>query len=391
MTLSALPLADIAAEAKEWRRDIHANPELLFDLPRTASLVAENLKAFGCDEVATGVATSGVVGVVRGRGGAGKTIALRCDMDALPIHEQTNLPYASKRPGFMHACGHDGHTAILLGAAKALTASRAFSGTVVLVFQPAEEGGAGSRVMLEEGLLERFGIEEVYGMHNLPGLDVGSFSIRPGALMAAADRFVVTVDGKGGHAAFPHLCVDPVLISSEITVAAQSIASRLVDPLDSAVLSITYFETGGENALNVIPATARFGGTLRTLSPRTRKDAEQRFRDIVEKTAAMHGARATVDWRPGYPVTINDPEKTKVASAAAARIATDGTIGECPPMMGAEDFSFMLEKRPGAMIWLGNGPSADLHNPGYDFNDDAILPGISYWLSLVAQEMKPAA
>lgn len=378
----------IADEAKIWRRDIHQHPEILFDLPRTSALVAEKLREFGCDEVVTGIATSGVVAVISGKRGAGKTIALRCDMDALPMSEQTNLPYASKVPNMMHACGHDGHTAILLGAAKRFAADRDFAGKIVLVFQPAEEGGGGGRVMLEEGLLERFGIEEVYGMHNQPGLDVGSFAIRSGPMMAAGDRFVITMTGLGGHAATPHLARDPVLAASHLVVALQSIASRFIDPLDSVVVSITFINGGDRKALNVIPPAVEVGGTIRTMLPATRRAVEQRFRDVVKATAALYAAEAVIDWRPGYPVTVNDIEKTSVAIAAAESIVgAERVDGNWPMTMGSEDFSYMLEKRPGALIWLGNGDSADLHNPAYNFNDDAIAYGIDYWAAVVAQRL----
>ncbi len=378
----------IADEAKTWRRDIHQHPEILFDLPRTSAKVAEKLREFGCDEVVTGIATSGVVAVISGNKGAGKTIAFRCDMDALPMSEQTNLPYASKVPNMMHACGHDGHTAILLGAAKRFATERDFAGRIVLVFQPAEEGGGGGRVMLEEGLLERFGIEEVYGMHNQPGLDVGSFAIRSGPMMAAGDRFVITMTGLGGHAATPHLARDPVLAASHLVVALQSIASRFIDPLDSVVVSITFISGGDRKALNVIPPSVEIGGTIRTMLPATRRAVEQRFRDVVKATAALYEAEAEIDWRPGYPVTVNDIEKTSVAIAAAESVVgAERVDGNWPMTMGSEDFSYMLEKRPGAMIWLGNGDSADLHNPAYNFNDDAIAYGIDYWAAVVAQRL----
>ncbi|MFS8112317.1 M20 family metallopeptidase [Rhizobium jaguaris] len=378
----------IANEAKNWRREIHQYPELLFDLPRTSAMVAEKLKAFGCNEVVTGIAKSGVVAVIAGNQGSGKTIALRCDMDALPMSEQTNLPYASKVANMMHACGHDGHTAILLGAAKRFTADRDFAGKIVLIFQPAEEGGGGGRVMLEEGLLDRFGIDEVYGMHNQPGLAVGSFAIRSGPMMAAGDRFVITINGRGGHAASPHLARDPVLVASHVIVALQSIASRFTDPFDPVVVSVTFISGGDRKALNVIPPAVEIGGTIRTMLPATRKAVEQRFRDVVLGTAKLYDAQAEIDWRPGYPVTVNNAEKTSVAIAAARSIVgADRVDGNWPMTMGSEDFSYMLEKRPGAIIWLGNGDSADLHNPAYDFNDNAIAYGIDYWAALVSQQL----
>jgi amidohydrolase len=378
----------IAEEAISWRRRIHQYPELLFDLPKTSALVAEKLMEFGCDEVVTGIAKSGVVAVIKGDRGDGRTIGLRADMDALPMSEQTNLPHASKVENMMHACGHDGHTAMLLGAAKHLSATRDFAGTVVLVFQPAEEGGAGGRVMIEEGVLERFGIDEVFGMHNEPGLDVGSFAIRPGAIMAAGDRFVVTLRGRGGHAASPHLTPDPVVAGAHLVTALQSIASRYTDPFDPVVVSVTYFNAGRPNALNVIPASIEIGGTIRTVEAKTRKAVEARFRDIIATTAKLFETEAEIDWRPGYPVTVNDPRMTVAAISAASSIAGEEQVDDnWPCTMGSEDFSYMLEKRPGAFIWIGNGDSADLHHPAYDFNDGAIVHGIRYWTELVSQRL----
>jgi hippurate hydrolase len=386
--MSVQTIETIAEEAGRWRRHLHQNPELLFDLPATSAFVADKLRSFGCDEVVTGIATSGVVAVVKGKLGAGRAIGLRADMDALPIAEQTNLAHASKNPGKMHACGHDGHTAMLLGAARHLASTRDFAGTAVLIFQPAEEGGAGGRVMLEEGLLERFGIEEVFGMHNEPGLPVGSFAIRPGPMLAAADRFVVKLNGKGSHAASPHESRDPVLTAAHLVTALQSIASRNVDPFDPVVVSVTYLAGGSEAALNVIPEQAVVGGTIRTINPQTRKAVEQRFKDIVANTARLFEAQAEIDWRPGYPVTVNDPEMTKAAISVASDVAgADKVNGNCQCTMGAEDFSYMLEKRPGAIIWLGNGDSAGLHNPAYDFNDGAIVHGINYWTTLVSERL----
>ncbi len=320
MTFSVPSLDALADEAKGWRRTIHQHPELLFDLPKTAALVTEKLTEFGCDEVVTGIAKTGVVAVINGSRGPGRTIALRSDMDALPMAEQTNLPYASKVENMMHACGHDGHTAMLLATAKQLAESRDFAGKVVLIFQPAEEGGAGARVMIEEGVLERFGIEEVYGMHNQPGLDIGSFAIRGGPMMAGGDRFVITINGKGGHAAYPHLSHDPVVAGAQMIVALQAIASRFTNPFDPVVVSITYLEGGNAGALNVIPAAIRLGGTIRTMNTETRKMVEERFREVVSSTAKSFGSEAVIDWRPGYPVTVNDPVKTKLAAKAAAAL-----------------------------------------------------------------------
>ncbi len=381
-------LEAVANEAKAWRQHIHQHPELLFDLPQTAALVADKLKEFGCDEVVSGIAKSGVVAVIKGANGPGKTLGLRCDMDALPMSEQTNLPYASKIPNMMHACGHDGHTAMLLATAKCLASQRDFAGTVVLIFQPAEEGGGGARVMIEEGLFERFGIDEVYGMHNEPGLAVGSFATRSGPFMAGGDRFIVTIDGKGGHAASPHLSHDPIVVAAHMITALQSVASRFTDPFDPVVLSTTFIEGGNDRALNVIPASAKIGGTIRTMRPDVREAVERRFREIVTTSAKLFEAEAQIDWRPGYPVVVNDPEKTKVAIAVATDVAGNSAVNtNYAQSMGSEDFAYMLQQRPGAIVLVGNGDSANLHHPAYNFNDDAIIHGVKYWLSLVDRQL----
>jgi hippurate hydrolase len=276
--------------------------------------------------------------------------------------------------------------AMLLGAAKHLAATRNFNGTAVLIFQPAEEGGGGGRVMLEEGLLERFGIQEVYAMHNRPDLPIGHFATRGGALLASADRFVVEIEGNGGHAAKPHTTIDPVLVAAQMTVALQSIVSRSVDPLESAVLSVTMIKGG--TAMNAIASTAEIAGTIRSLKPSVRSLVEARFRTIVDCCARMQGAQAKIDWRPGYPVTINDEEKAALAHSIACDVASPGAVTDLvPPQMGAEDFSYMLEKRPGALVWIGNGASAGLHHPDYDFNDEALPYGISFWVALAEQRM----
>ncbi|MDF2972078.1 MAG: amidohydrolase [Microvirga sp.] len=380
-------VADLADEITAWRRDFHENPELLFDVHRTAGIVAEKLKSFGCDEVVTGLGRTGVVGVIRGRtNNSGRVIGLRADMDALPIEEATNVPHASKVPGKMHACGHDGHTAMLMGAAKYLAETRNFDGTAVVIFQPAEEGGGGGNEMVKDGLMERFGVQEVYGMHNMPGIPVGQFAIRPGAMMAAADRFTITIEGKGGHAARPHDCIDPVVISAHVITALQTIASRNADPLESVVVSVCTVKAG--EAFNVIPQTAMLLGTVRTLSPEVRDLAETRIRAIVENVCAAFGAKAEVEYDRGYPVTMNDPDKTEfmagVARAVGGENAVDTTV---PPLMGAEDFSYMLEQRPGAYIFLGNGDTAGVHHPAYDFNDEASPYGVSLWAKIVETGM----
>jgi amidohydrolase len=377
---------DIATDAKTWRRDIHAHPELLYDVDRTAKLVEEKLRGFGCDNVEVAIGRTGVVGVIKGRGAGGRVMGLRADMDALPIHEQTNLPYRSQVEGKMHACGHDGHTAMLLGAARYLATTRNFAGTAVVIFQPAEEGGAGAKAMIDDGLMERFGIETVYGMHNMPSLPVGAFALRKGPLMAAADQFKITIEGKGGHAAFPQGCQDPVLAGAAIVMALQGIVSRNVDPLDSCVISATRFDAG--TAFNIIPQTAEIWGTVRTLLPATRDLAEKRMREVVAGVALAQGVTAELDFQRNYPSTRNHPEPTDFATAVARRGAGAGkVVGDMAPVMGAEDFSFMLESRPGAFIFIGNGDSAGLHNAAYDFNDDAIPHGMSYWAELVESAM----
>jgi len=376
-------IADQHREITEWRRDFHAHPELLFDVHRTASSVADKLKAFGCDEVVTGIGRTGVVGVIRGwKGKSDKTIGLRADMDALPIEEATDLPYKSTVPGKMHACGHDGHIAMLLGAARYLAETRNFAGTAVIIFQPAEEGGAGGKAMVQDGLMERFGINEIYGMHNYPGMPVGEFGLRPGAIMAAADYVQIDIEGKGAHAARPHLGIDTVLVGAQIINALQSIVSRNVDPLEAAVVSICMFHAGSTD--NVIPQTAQLRGTARSLIPEVQELLEKRVPEIAETTAKLYGAKATVKYRRGYPVLKNHAVQADFAASVAAQIAgADKVDTSLAPVMGAEDFSFMLNARPGAFIFVGNGDSAGLHHPAYNFNDEVIPIGTSYWAKLV--------
>ena len=380
-------IAEFHKDVTEWRRDIHAHPELLFDVHRTAALVAEKLKEFGVDEIVTGIGRTGVVGVIRGRKSeSGKTIGLRADMDALPIKEIVDRPYKSKNEGLMHACGHDGHTAMLLGAARYLAETRNFDGTAVVIFQPAEEGGGGGREMVEEGMMERFGVTEVYGMHNTPGLPVGTFAIRPGSMMAAADMFYIDIEGLGGHAARPHRCIDSAFVGANMMMALNSIVSRSVDPIQSAVVSVTTFHAG--DAHNVIPQTARLTGTVRTLSSQTRDHIEKRMHEVVEHTAAAFGAKATLDYQRHYPVLSNHPEQTTFAAAVASEISGKENVDvNTPPSMGGEDFSFMLQARPGAMIRLGQGNTRDLHHPEYDFNDEIIPIGCSFWVRLVETAM----
>src|SRR5664280_937309 len=378
-------VADLQPDIQAWRRDIHQHPELLYDVHRTAAFVAERLREFGCDEVATGLGRTGVVGVIKGRkpanGGGVKVIGLRADMDALPIEEETGVPYASKTPGKMHACGHDGHTAMLLGAARYLAETRNFAGDAVVIFQPAEEGGAGAAAMIKDGLMERFAIDQVYGMHNGPGIPVGSFAIRSGPIMAATDAIDIRIEGHGGHAARPHKCIDSVLVGAQLITALQSIVSRSVDPLDSAVVSMCEFHAG--NARNVIPQTAELRGTVRTLTAEVRELVEKRVREVVAGVAQMTGAKIDLVYDRGYPVTVNHASQTDVATQVAKEIAGDANVHDMPPLMGAEDFAYMLESRPGAFIFCGNGNSAGLHHPAYNFNDDAIVYGTSYWIKLV--------
>jgi amidohydrolase len=376
-------VADLAAEITEWRHDLHAHPELQYDVNRTAGIVADKLKAFGCDEVVPGLGRTGVVGVIHGRKGkSDKVIGLRADMDALPIEEETGLPYKSTVPGKMHACGHDGHTAMLLGAARYLAETRNFAGTAVVIFQPAEEGGAGGKAMVQDGLMTRFKINEVYGMHNYPGMPVGQFGIRAGAMMAATDFVSIDIEGVGGHAARPHLGVDTILVGAQIINAIQSIVSRNVDPLKSGVVSICMFHAG--NTENVIPQTAQLRGTARSLAEDVRVLLEKRLHQVVEGTAAAYGAKANLTYVRNYPVLVNHERETDFAASVAKQIAGETQVDTAlPPMMGGEDFSFMLNERPGAFIWVGNGDSAGLHHPAYNFNDDVIPLGTSYWVKLI--------
>jgi hippurate hydrolase len=374
-------VADLHNEIKEWRRDFHAHPELRYDVHRTAGSVAEKLKSFGCDEVVPGIGRTGVVGVIRGRKSGSKVIGLRADMDALPLEEETGLPYKSTVPGKMHACGHDGHTAMLLGAAKYLAETRNFAGTAVVIFQPAEEGGAGALAMVKDGLISRFGIQEVYGMHNYPGLPIGQFAIRPGAMMAAADHLQIEIEGKGGHAARPHLSIDTILVGAQMINQLQSIVARNVDPLEAAVVSVCMFQAGHTD--NVIPQHAVLRGTARSLTPEVRELLHLRIGEVVEGTARLYGATAKVTYTNGYPVVVNHERQTAFAADVAREIAGKDKVDiDVPPVMGAEDFAFMLAERPGAFIFVGNGDSAGLHHPAYDFNDETIPVGTSYWVRL---------
>jgi len=381
-------IAEFHDEITAWRRDFHQHPEVLFEVQRTAGIVAEKLKSFGVDEVVTGLGRTGVVAVINGRTNtSGKTIGLRADMDALTVTEKTGAAYASTVDGKMHACGHDGHTAMLLGAAKYLAETRNFDGRVALIFQPAEEGGGGGKVMLDDGLIEKFDIAEFYGMHNWPGMPVGHFGIRHGGIMAATDRFYITITGQGGHAARPQQTIDPIIVAAQLVTALQTIVSRNVDPLEAAVLSVTMIEAG--EADNVISQTAKITGTVRTLDGDVQDFIERRLNEMVPQFALSFGASAVIRYARGYPVTVNSPAEADFAADVAAEISGEERVDRnTAPSMGGEDFSFMLNERPGAYIFLGNGASSELHTDTYDFNDEAIPVGTSYWVKLVEMALK---
>ncbi len=370
-----------------FRHDLHANPELLYELPRTSAEVAKALRAAGCDEVVEGIGKTGVVAVIHGKSNmSGRAIGLRSDMDALPILEATGKPWASKTPGKMHACGHDGHTTMLLGAAIGLAQSRAFDGKVVLIFQPAEEGGAGARAMIEDGLFKRWPVNEVYGMHNRPNLAVGEFVIAPGPIMGSVDMIDIEIEGVGGHAASPHQTIDPVPVAAALIQAIQTITARTIDPMDSAVISVTTIHGG--DAFNVISQSLRLTGTVRTLRDNVRDHVETRLQQAVSGIAAAFGAKGRLDYSRHYPVTVNHGPETEFAAIAAEAVAGVGRVGrDMPPTLGGEDFAFMLNEVPGAMINIGNGESANLHHPAYDFSDEAIAWGCSYWCELVRQRL----
>lgn len=377
-------IADITA----WRRDIHQHPELQYDVHRTAALVAEKLHSFGVDEVVEGVGRTGVVGVIKGKAtSSNKCVGLRADMDALPIVEDTRLDYASKVSGKMHACGHDGHTAMLLGAARVLCDTRQFNGTAVVIFQPAEEMGAGGQAMVQDGLMERFNIQQVFGMHNLPNMPVGQFGVRSGPIMAAADTIDVTLQGKGGHAAMPHLCVDTMLVAAKVISAMQHVAARLTNPVDSVVVSVTSV-SGDNDSYNVIPQTVKLKGTVRTLQPSVQDAVEVHIKNLISKTAEAYGATAEIHYKRDYPATINTVSEAHFAAGVASQVVGAERVEDnVMPMLAAEDFSFMLNERPGAFIFIGNGKSAALHHPQYDFNDSVIEFGCSYWLALIESAM----
>ncbi|CUH64852.1 putative hydrolase YxeP [Thalassovita gelatinovora] len=380
-------VAKEVADLTEFRRDLHMNPELLYDVERTAQKVAEALRAAGVDEVYEGIGRTGVVGVIKGQSNtSGRSIGLRSDMDALPIEEETGKAYASKIPGKMHACGHDGHTTMLLGAARHMAESRAFDGTVIVIFQPAEEGGAGARAMIEDGLFTRWPCNEVYGMHNRPNLPLGQFTINSGPIMGSVDEVKITITGRGGHAARPEQTLDPLPIAGALLQAVQTITSRNMDPIDSAVISLCTIQAG--NAFNVIPQDVVMTGTVRTLREEVRDMVEERLGTMVGNIAAAFGAVGTLDYIRHYPVTVNHDRETELAAKAAQEVAGIENVHlDMPQTLGGEDFSFMLNEVPGAMINVGNGPSASLHHPKYDFNDDVIAWGSSYWTTLVRQRL----
>jgi hippurate hydrolase len=379
------------AELVHIRRDIHANPELGFEETRTSQLVADKLGEWGI-EVHRGLAKTGVVGVIKGKkNSGGRAIGLRADMDCLPMHETGGVPHKSKVAGRMHACGHDGHTTILLGAARYLAQTRNFDGTVNLIFQPAEEGGGGGRVMVEEGLFKRFPVDAVYALHNWPGLPVGKIAVRPVAMMAATDEIKLKVRGRGGHAALPHLAADPVVATAHIITALQTIASRNANPVDALVVSICSMQTSQVGAYNVIPAHVELVGTVRTFSPEMRELAEKRIQEIATSVAQGLGASAEVEYRRGYPATVNTEKEAVFAAQVGEKVFGKGNVvtdGE--PTMGGEDFSYMLQARPGAYVFLGQGGAQGgcfLHNPGYDFNDEVIPLGAGYLAALVEESL----
>ncbi len=384
-------VAEYVEELVAWRRDLHAHPELAYEERRTAAFVAERLRSFGVDEVHTGIGGTGVVGVLRAGSGRG-SIALRADMDALPIQEETGVAWASRNAGKMHACGHDGHTTMLLGAARYLAETRRFDGTVYLIFQPAEEGLSGARAMLEDGLFERFPADRVFGMHNWPWLEPGVFAVHDGAAMAASDEFRIRLEGRGCHAAMPHLGRDPIIAGCALVQALQSLVARETDPLEALVLSVTCFHAG--DAYNVVPQTAELVGTVRTFRADLRDRAEARLREIARGVGASFGLAIEVDYRRGYPATVNTSGEAERCAAVAAEIAGEEAVRRDErPSMGSEDFAFMLERRPGAYVWLGQGGAAEgriLHSPFYDFNDEILPHGVSYWARLV-ERLLPAA
>lgn len=384
-----MPIRNIFAERQTeiaaWRRHLHQMPEILFDTVQTAAFVAEKLRGFGCDEVVTGIGRTGVVGVIHGRQSAsGKVIGLRADMDALPIHEETDLPWASRIPGAMHACGHDGHTAMLLGAAEYLAETRNFDGTVILIFQPAEEVGGGAAEMCKDGLMDRWNIQEVYGLHNSPGIPLGEFATRAGLFFASVDHFEVVITGQGAHAARPQRAIDPIIIATQMISGLQTIVSRNVGPLESAVVSVTSVESSSK-AFNVIPQKVTLRGTVRCHDETVRGLVMDRVRDIVTGTAALLGGQVDLTLDEIYPVLVTHDEQTAFIKDIGHRIS--GRVSEAELLLGGEDFAFMLQQRPGSYMLLGAGDRIMCHNPGYDFNDEIIPLGCSWWVELAEARM----
>jgi amidohydrolase len=377
--------AELYPKIVKWRHDFHRNPELQYELPKTASKVADLLRSFGCDEVVEGVGKSGVVGVIHGQVDTSRrVIGLRADMDALPIDEKSDVLYKSEVPGVMHACGHDGHTAMLLGAAQYLCETRNFDGKAAVIFQPAEEGGAGAKAMIDDGLVTRFNIDEFYGIHNMPGIETGKFAIRPGPLMASADRFKIILTGKGGHAAMPHLAVDTTLVAAQILVNLNLIVSRSIDPLKRVVVTAGTFKTDS-SALNVIANTVELEGSVRSLDEDMRDLVQERLHQIAEGTAAANQCEITIEYERGYPITDNNEEATQHAISVASLVSEVDT--DTPPIMPSEDFAYMLMEKPGAFIFLGNGDSQMLHNPDYIFDDEAIPFGSSWYAGMVEERL----
>ena len=378
-------IADFTPDMTAWRRHLHTIPELMFECHQTAAFVVERLREFGITEIHEGIATTGIVAIIEGQGD-GPTIGLRADMDALPMQEETGLPYASMVDGMMHACGHDGHTTMLLGAARYLAETRNFKGRVALIFQPAEENGGGGEVMVKEGILDTFDIKEVYALHNAPGVEVGNFYTTPGPIMAAADSFDIHIVGNGGHGAMPHATADPIMAAVGIANAIQTIVSRNNYSQDNLVVSITQIHTG--SADNVVPEKAYMNGTVRTFDPAVRTMVMARLEAIVAGQAAAYGVEARMDYLVGYPATINEPERTEFAAEVAREIAGDaGVDGNAPPEMGAEDFAYLLEKRPGSYLFVGNGDTAGLHHPEYDFDDEAAAAGASFFAKIIERAL----
>ena len=377
--------AELYPTIVKWRHDFHRNPELQYELPKTAAKVADLLRSFGCDEVVEGVGKSGVVGVIHGQVDTSRrVIGLRADMDALPIDEKSDVLYKSEVPGVMHACGHDGHTSMLLGAAQYLCETRNFDGKAAVIFQPAEEGGAGAKAMIDDGLVTRFNIDEFYGIHNMPGIETGKFAIRPGPLMASADRFKIILTGKGGHAAMPHLAVDTTLVAAQILVNLNLIVSRSIDPLKRVVVTAGTFKTDS-SALNVIANTVELEGSVRSLDEDMRDLVQERLHQVAEGTAAANQCEITIEYERGYPITDNNEEATQHAISVASSVSEVDT--DTPPIMPSEDFAYMLMEKPGAFIFLGNGDSQMLHNPEYIFDDEAIPFGSSWYAGMVEERL----